>query len=357
MTLESQPQNTQKIGAINALRFCAALFVVFYHFGFAYFYRDLNYVNVPILRYLFQYGYLGVDLFFIISGFVISLSAENRTAYTFVKSRIGRLYPIFWVCAIITTLFLLFGGDLIYSYMSWNRFLTNITMFPNFFNTDPLDGTYWTLVIEMKFYFIILLFLLFKQFKRIEKIAIPVSCIMLYVAIFDPNLSAESQYVWIPNFIAGVIFYKIYKAGLTAPRIFTLCTTLIATLLFTLKRVPYLSEGYGVAFKPSIISLYILLFYLFFLLLSLHKLNFPNNKYINILGLLTYPLYLLHQQIGRILFTYANIKNIPLWISFISILFFVFGLSYIVHQLFERRGKIILDKTLDKIIPSSLKRL
>ncbi|MBC7981872.1 acyltransferase [Candidatus Parcubacteria bacterium] len=357
MTLESQASNTQKIGSINALRFIAAAFVVFYHFAFAYYYRELSYVDMPFLRYISQYGYLGVDLFFIISGFVISLSAENRSAYSFFKSRIGRLYPVFWISAIITSIFILFGGHLIFSQMSWPRFFANMTMFPSLFNADPLDGTYWTLLIEMKFYAIILLLIIFKQFKRIEKFAVLVAAVVLAVAIGLPSLNVESQWVWVPNFIAGIIFYKIYKEGLTSARIVTLCATLATTLLFTLKRVPYLSEGYGVVFKPSIISLYILFFYIIFLLISLNKLRLPNNNYINTLGLLTYPVYLLHQQIGRILFTYADIKNIPLWISFTSITVFIFGLSYLVHKIFERRGKLILDKTLDTIIPSSLKRL
>ncbi|MBC7981702.1 acyltransferase [Candidatus Parcubacteria bacterium] len=357
MTLESQAQNTQKIGSINTLRFIAAAFVVFYHYAFAFYYRDLSYVDLPFFRYIFQYGYLGVDLFFIISGFVISLSAENRNAYNFFKSRVGRLYPVFWISAIITTLFILFGGHLIYSEMSWSRFLTNMTMIPSFFNADPLDGTYWTLLLEMKFYFIILLLILFKQFKRIEKFAIPLAVIMLAVSVFRPDLAADSQWIWVPNFIAGVLFYKIYKEGLTNTRIFALCTTLISSLVFALKRIPYLSEGYGIAFKPSVISLYILFFYLIFLLISLNKFKIPNNRFVNILGLLTYPVYLLHHQIGKILFTYADIQNIPLYVSFTCMILFIGVLSFAVHHIFESRGRKILDKILDKSVPLKIKNL
>ncbi len=356
MTVETSAQNTQKIGSINALRFIAAAVVVFYHFTFAYYYRELSYVDIPLFRYLFQYGYLGVDLFFIISGFVISLSADGRNAFGFLKSRIGRLYPIFWVCAIITSLFLLFGGHLIYSEMSWSRFLTNMTMFPGFFNADALDGVYWTLAVEMKFYFIILLLLIFKQFKRIEGISVIAAISMLLISLFV-TMEVDSQITWIPYFIAGVLFFKVYKNGLSSIRIVALCTTFATSIIFTLKRVPYLSEGYGVPFKPEIISLYILAFYVLFTLIALNKIRIINNTFINILGLLTYPIYLLHQQIGRILFTYADIKEIPLWISFTSITAFVFIASYIIHIVIERRGRKILDKALDVVIPSSLKRL
>lgn len=341
-----------KIGSINTLRFIAALGVVLYHYTFTFYHTDVPYVDLPLLRQLSQYGYLGVDLFFIISGFVISLSAEGRNAYGFLKSRVGRLYPIFWVSAIITSLFLIFGGHLIYSQMSWPRFLASMTMMPELFNADALDGTYWTLFVEIKFYIVIFFLLLFKKFKDIEPLAIILSFLILFISIPD-----ESTITWIPNFIAGVIFYKIYKEGLTNWRILALSNTLIASLIFTFNRIPYLNEGYGTPFNMNTIALFILSFYIVFLLITLNKFKIPNNKYVNILGLLTYPVYLLHHQIGRILFTYADIKNIPLYISFTFMIVFIGILSFLVHKFFERRGKIILDKTLDKITPSTLKRL
>ncbi len=360
-TLQNTPQTpaqTAKIGSINTLRFIAAIFVVFYHFAFVFYHSELSYVDIPLLRHLFQYGYLGVDLFFIISGFVISLSAEGRGAYGFLKSRIGRLYPVFWISAIVTSLFLMFGGHLIYSELSWSRFLTNMTMIPTIIwskeSIDFLDGSYWTLAIEMKFYFIIFLLLIFNQFKRIEKISIIASVLILISAIFF-NINVDSDLIWLPNFIAGVLFYKIYKNGLNNWRIFALINTFIASLIFAANRAPYLSVGYNTVFSSTTISLYILIFYILFLFISLNKIRISNNKYINILGLLTYPVYLLHQQIAKILFTYSDIKNIPVYISFTFITLFILILSYIIHQLFERRGKILLDKTLDKITPKYLK--
>lgn len=369
MTIENIPQNSNqttsktalqgpKIGSINTLRFIAAMLVIFYHFSFTFYHGDLSYVDIPVLRYLSQYGYLGVDIFFIISGFVISLSAEGRNTYTFLKSRLGRLYPVFWISAIITTLFLIFGGHLISSDMSQYRFWTNMTMIPTIIwskeTIDFLDGAYWTLAIEMKFYFVILLLLILKQFKRIETLIIPLSLVMLYSAVFL-NIKYDSDLIWIPNFIAGVIFYKIYKNGLNNWRIFVLINTFIASLIFATNRLPYLTEGYGTVFKSSTVTIYILFSYIIFLLISLNKIKIPNNKYINILGLLTYPIYLLHQQIARIMFTYSDIHNIPLYISFTFILVFIFIISFLVHKIFERRGRIILDKTLDRITPKALK--
>lgn len=354
------PSQSPKIGSINTLRFIAAIFVMFYHFTFMFYHRDLTYTNMPILRNLFQYGYLGVDLFFIISGFVISMSAENRNAYGFFKSRVGRLYPVFWISLIITSLFLFFAGEIINYNMTWYGFWTNMTMIPTIlFNKETvglIDGSYWTLAVEMKFYFIIFILLMIREFKKIEYIAIPLSFIMTLSAIFN-LIKFDSDLIWIPNFLAGVIFYKIYKNNLNNWRIFGLCNTFIASIIFACNRIPDLEAGYKTIFNPTTITLYILFFYIIFIFISLNKFIIPNNKYINLFGILTYPVYLLHQQIAKILFTYAGIENIPLYISFVSITIFIILLSLLIHKIFERRGKIILDKTLDFIIPQALKRL
>jgi peptidoglycan/LPS O-acetylase OafA/YrhL len=354
------PKTTRKIGSINVLRFVAALFVVLYHFSFVYYYRDLSYANTPILRYLFQYGYLGVDLFFIISGFVISLSIENHGPYDFVKSRLGRLYPIFWISAIVTSLFLFFGGSIIHSGISVSKFFLNMTMIPTILfhmsDNNFLDGSYWTLAVEMKFYFIVLLFLIFKQIKKLEIVSIVTSVVFIFLVLFE-NISVDGTLMWVPNFIAGIIFYNIYRHGFTNWRIFALCNTFFVSTLFSLKRLPFLSDGYGIDFKPTTVIAYMLIYYILFILISSNKLKMPDNKIVNVLGLLTYPVYLLHQQIGRIVFTYSDNHHIPLYISFIGLTIFIFVVSFLIHHIFEKRGKIYIDTMLDKITPSYLKRL
>src|SRR5436190_1602313 len=80
---------------------------------------------------LFKYGYLGVELFFIVSGFVILLTALNRSAREFVVSRGTRLYPAFWTCVTITFLAILTIGGSRYS-ATWPQYLANLTMLQEF---------------------------------------------------------------------------------------------------------------------------------------------------------------------------------------------------------------------------------
>src|SRR6266516_7176941 len=50
----------------------------------------------------FNVGHIGVDIFFVISGFIIAYSAENSSAYEFLRSRIVRLVPAVWIIAPVT---------------------------------------------------------------------------------------------------------------------------------------------------------------------------------------------------------------------------------------------------------------
>jgi peptidoglycan/LPS O-acetylase OafA/YrhL len=65
---------------------------------------------MPALQWLGHYGFLGVPVFFIISGFVIAFSAEGRTPREFAIARFTRIYPTFLLCMTLTFLALLAFG-------------------------------------------------------------------------------------------------------------------------------------------------------------------------------------------------------------------------------------------------------
>src|SRR5262245_60873355 len=106
MTIERQncaPNVGGRIPELDLLRFTAAAAVMLYH----YTYRPK--VDGQIVEGLFgalpdatRFGYLGVTLFFMISGFVILWSSEARSAGEFVISRVSRLYPSFWIAVLLT---------------------------------------------------------------------------------------------------------------------------------------------------------------------------------------------------------------------------------------------------------------
>ena len=144
---------------IDLLRFLAALSVVFFHYTFlADVGHDIPVAALPDIAQISRYGYLGVELFFMISGFVILLSAHGRSTTAFVHSRIVRLFPAYWLAVTLTTASLVMWGHDRFT-VSLGQYLANLTMLHKFFGVRHIDGVYWTLIVELKFYFLVWLLL------------------------------------------------------------------------------------------------------------------------------------------------------------------------------------------------------
>ncbi|WP_426625934.1 acyltransferase family protein [Leifsonia sp. McL0607] len=121
--------NRPRLALLDILRLVAALAVLFFHWLFwAPTHGATAFESTPV-TWLAAYGFLGVQLFFIISGFVIFLSASGRTAFAFATGRATRLYPAFWAGVLLTT------GTILLTTQSTPlellpRFLANLTMAP-----------------------------------------------------------------------------------------------------------------------------------------------------------------------------------------------------------------------------------
>ena len=121
-----------RVPELDLLRFTAAAAVVVFHF----------YVLLPgttpfqqTVAAVSQFGFLGVPLFFMISGFVILWTAFNRTPGQFVLARLCRLYPSYWVCVLITSAVLGMAGGA----PPWRQIVANLTMLHHLFGYDSVD--------------------------------------------------------------------------------------------------------------------------------------------------------------------------------------------------------------------------
>jgi peptidoglycan/LPS O-acetylase OafA/YrhL len=94
---------------------------------------------VPVAKY----GYLGVDLFFMISGFVIFMTVSDGTLRHYVVSRVTKLYPAFWICCTITFVVSLgIGGERFP--VSVMQYLVNMLCLGGVFGVAAIDGAYWS---------------------------------------------------------------------------------------------------------------------------------------------------------------------------------------------------------------------
>src|SRR4051794_27085225 len=125
----------RRLQELDLLRFAAAIAVLAYHAtggGTQDWARAGVAHPYPSIAPVTHWGYLGVQLFFLISGFVILMSAWNRTPAAFAISRFGRLFPAYWFSLLLAVaLFLLTRQSVVYGPGQGvlRRFLPNLTMF------------------------------------------------------------------------------------------------------------------------------------------------------------------------------------------------------------------------------------
>ncbi len=108
------------------------------------------------------FGWVGVEIFFVISGFVIANSASKASPTEFLLGRALRLYPAVWVCATATLLVLLvFGSGSASQFIV--PYIHAMTLVPKGVTGEWLDGVYWTLAAEAAFYGLVFCAMLTKK--------------------------------------------------------------------------------------------------------------------------------------------------------------------------------------------------
>ncbi|MBB4237670.1 acyltransferase family protein [Rhizobium esperanzae] len=202
------------IYGIDALRFVCALMVTVFHLGFASWASPL-YLRpypMPLIENIAQPGWVGVELFFVISGFVIVNSAASATAMSFLKGRILRLYPAVWICASLT-LIVIATDDV--NRRVIKNYLRSITLYPG----GPwIDGQYWTLACEICFYAIVFVMCLTGQKTKMPALAFGLSLastifIALLYAFPDaaiPTIFTETAWRAIPFYYGCQFALGIY---------------------------------------------------------------------------------------------------------------------------------------------------
>ncbi|MDE1154976.1 MAG: acyltransferase [Acidobacteriaceae bacterium] len=163
------PQVRQVLG-LDVLRTLAAMMVMAHHLGFWLFTGAMTYhddgfsVNYRWTVPFSWFGFIGVEIFFVLSGFVIVYSAQSASAVSFLRGRVVRLYPAAWICATATVVLLLATGH--HNGLS-TRLLHSILLSPH---PAWVDGSYWTLPIEIAFYTLVFLLLSLHRLRWLERI-------------------------------------------------------------------------------------------------------------------------------------------------------------------------------------------
>jgi len=330
-----QTNPVPRLQELDALRGMAALMVVLFHFTM---YR-------PQAALGFKLGVTGVDLFFIISGFVIFMSLMRvRKSMDFIINRVSRLYPTYWACVTFTfllqlTVLFLNKHQSVAADLSL-RYLGNMTMFQFYLGIEDLDGPYWTMIIEMLFYIGILVLFRKHLLRHLTSIGIGIIVLTwLGIVFFEGQYWFDFIYKWIPLlkympvFLAGTVCYKIYtQKGQLAHHYAVILFCLIA-------QVGFFGHGgnVGAYITRTEYTVMLMVYFGLFVLFVNRKLQFVVSKPTLFLGKISFALYLMHQYVSlEIIIPYLTRKlHLHFWIAAAVALVCVISLAAIVTYCIE----------------------
>jgi peptidoglycan/LPS O-acetylase OafA/YrhL len=338
-----------RLDILDISRFFAAISVVLYH----YMYRGWRSENLSDLNFLnydgfLKYGYLGVQFFFMVSGFVVYMSAENRKPSEFVASRIARLYPSYWVAIIITALFIYTLDDGRF-HISIVHALANLTMISKLAGIPFVDGVYWTLIYELVFYFWIFIMLSAKIIKP-ERLLLSLVIVSItgQLLAFKSSISIIWCGAFIGYFAAGVCFYKIHKKQAAPGTYLLLAASFIACIMQSYCQAKIKGDNDLVDLSYEVVVLIIIAFYMFLYAVAQRRLDSFTWRHSATLGLLTYPCYLLHQNIGYIIFNrYGTEEN--QWHLLMATTIGVLMASYFIAKKVERPLSVVIRNFVKKV--------
>lgn len=344
-TLErpATPVRTGRLFALDGLRLLCALAVAGYHFGDSW---RLDGVrppahHLPDAAPVLIYGFLGVESFFLISGFVILMSAWGRTVREFAASRTARLYPALWACVLITAVVFavlpIHGGLPFGDPPGPGGVLVNLTMLAEPLNVPLVDTVYWTLWYELRFYLIVACLLAGGLTDRRVKIAATgwLAAAFVLPAFPDAALAEVVMPDFAPYFIAGMTMFLLRRDR----RDRWLWVLLIACWLLALQRVHVrvldLEPGFAVPAWPAPVLLTVV--FAILLAVALGATDGLRLRWLATAGALTYPFYLLHPRVGYSLIRTAHdATGLPAGLLITAAVIVLLALAWVVHRFVER---------------------
>jgi len=323
----------KKITHVESIRGIAALMVVMFHF-ISFTDGKIFLFESGTIRKISEFGAQGVEMFYIISGFVmiVALKRSNyniKKYFTYLIKRGIRILPTFW----FTILLICFVSFCLNTFLwkipyDWNfrNIITNATFTADLFRLEWINPIFITLKIELQFYLLIGLIFPIWNTNFISKLCL----VLLFLTLTFFSTDYNNIIKYLPYFLTGMLTHEIY----TAKKIKNICLLLLP-FSYILK--------YNNLEDVSIVSITIL-----FILFPFNRIRIINKT-----GAYSYSLYLTHGVSGGWLLYFmtlyfGNKLNI---LFFIIAIVFSFMFAFFTYKLIEKptlnlSQKIIYSKSL-----------
>ncbi|MFB7980221.1 acyltransferase family protein [Streptomyces vinaceus] len=330
-----------RLRALDGLRLLAALMVAGYHYGgrggqiseaWGASPRQLFPAAAPWLAY----GCLGVQIFFVISGFVICLSAEGRSVRAFAASRAARLYPAYWVALVLVAVAA--------RAVSPSDFLVNLTMLQQPLGAGRVLGVCWTLWAELRFYVLFALCVVLPGGGRRRTLLFCAGWMLSAVLADAADPGGKGFLVqalmpqYAPFFIGGIGLYLAHRA----PR---------DRLAWAVAGAGWLlGQHYAVAglwhapdprffsYRSAVVIIAVVTAgFAAVALVALGRLGRARWRWLTLAGALTYPFYLVHEHLGWVLISALHRRaGLPPGAVFALTVAAILALAWAVHRGVER---------------------
>lgn len=344
--------HSDRIATLDYLRLLAALAVVAFH----YLFRGAAgggflAAGYPEAAPFAIYGYLGVNLFFLISGYVIAWSAEGRDWRDFAVARFVRLYPGFLICMTISFAVLAVVRPP-WAAVSVTQYAANLLMFAPALKQPFVDGVYWSIILELVFYGWVALALISGIFQRL-KLELVAGWLILSALNEYAFGSGLLRLVFVtefaPLFAAGILLHHIQTHGRSAEAMVLLAASFVLSTSLMGVGQAWMLEHYGRAISTAHLALAnVAIFALVIAAIALRRVV-PASRTALALGGLTYPLYLLHQNIGYAAIDFAA-PHIGRWPAAILVAALMLVLSFSVWLWLETPARRALSSLLKRLL-------
>ena len=338
---------TERLGGLDLLRLLAALLIVAFHYCYAGSTRGLATSAYPEISGLAKYSFVGVDLFFVISGFVIAASADGRSWRQFAAARFVRLYPAHVVCMTFTAVVLAAtaGPGAGPSILQW---LANMTMLAPAFGQSFMDGAYWSIVLEIVFYGWVGLLLALGLYQRwlLTIIAVWLAVSFLNEAVLHLRplrIFLATEYAGL--FASGMLIHRIRSGdrSLIVLALLGFAVALGALHAFESQRV--FARIYSDTLDLGVLwGLHVSIYAVFLGALWLSR-RLHAAPWVIVLGGLTYPLYLVHQNVGY-LWIDALAPIVGRWMALGVVVIAMLTFAHVVFRIVEPEGRRLVQSAL-----------